>query len=402
MSEPQTSAELIQQGLVHHRAGQLSLAMDRYTQVLRNDPHNADALYYIAVVACHEGQFQQGIDLARRSLASGRGQARAHNLIGQALHRMGKIKDALESFDNAIECDANFADAYGNRANMLSELGRNAEALSSFDRALALNPNSAGDWLNRGATLQRPGAPRRRSRATTRRSRSTRDFCVPHCNRAHALLDAGRDEEALAGYDRAIALEPKMAEAYLGRALALKKLARLEEALASIDKAIEIKGDVAKMHEARASLLRSLGREDDAVATDAKAAELEARKQKTATQEAAHDAVSGQRCAAYRAADGGYDFASHRGHSLCEDGRFLVAICHSISRTRHQFPRLSRRSAHRRDCLQRCAYAGWPAAARHRRHVAAGSHPYTARLDLGRAYRFRPLARLWAQIRGRL
>ena len=95
MNEPQTAAELIQQGLIHHRAGQLSLAMDRYTQVLRNDPQNADALYYIAVVACHEGQFQQGIDLARRSLSFRPKQA-AHNLIGQALHRMGKI-DALKA-----------------------------------------------------------------------------------------------------------------------------------------------------------------------------------------------------------------------------------------------------------------------------------------------------------------
>src|ERR1700751_967022 len=101
------------------------------------------------MVACGEGQFQQGIDLARRSLAYRPGQARAHNLIGQALHRLDKIKDALESFANAIECDAGFADAYGNRANMLSELGRPAEALSSFDRALALNQNSPGDWLNR-------------------------------------------------------------------------------------------------------------------------------------------------------------------------------------------------------------------------------------------------------------
>src|SRR5262245_53244143 len=115
MSEPQTAAELIQQGLVHHRAGQISLAMDRYTQVLRDDPRNADALYYIAVIACHERQYQHGIDLARRSLSFRPRQARAHNLIGQALHRMGKIKDALENFDNAIECDTNFADAYSNR-----------------------------------------------------------------------------------------------------------------------------------------------------------------------------------------------------------------------------------------------------------------------------------------------
>ncbi|MFZ0195236.1 MAG: tetratricopeptide repeat protein, partial [Pseudolabrys sp.] len=89
MTEQQTAADLITQGLVHHRAGQISLAMDRYTQVLRNDPRNADALYYIAMVACGEGQFQQGIDLARRSLAYRPQQARAHNLIGQALHRMG-------------------------------------------------------------------------------------------------------------------------------------------------------------------------------------------------------------------------------------------------------------------------------------------------------------------------
>ena len=95
MSEHPTAAELIQQGLVHHRSGQIALAMDRYTQVLRNDPRNADALYYIALVACHEGQFQQGIDLARRSLSFRPGQARAHNLIGQALYRMGQPKDAL-------------------------------------------------------------------------------------------------------------------------------------------------------------------------------------------------------------------------------------------------------------------------------------------------------------------
>ena len=46
---PTDAATLIQQGLLHHRQGQVALAMDRYTQVLRNDPTNADALYYIAV-----------------------------------------------------------------------------------------------------------------------------------------------------------------------------------------------------------------------------------------------------------------------------------------------------------------------------------------------------------------
>ena len=66
-----SSAKLIEQGLMHHRQGQVALAMDRYTEVLRNDPKNAEALYYVAVVACQEGQFEQGIELARRSLSYG-------------------------------------------------------------------------------------------------------------------------------------------------------------------------------------------------------------------------------------------------------------------------------------------------------------------------------------------
>ena len=112
------SAEaLLAQGLFHHRQGQIPLAMERYTEVLRVNPQNADALYYIAVIACQEGQYQQGIDLARRSLGFNRRQARAHNVIGQALHRLGKVKEALTAFDDALECDVNFAEAYGLRRN---------------------------------------------------------------------------------------------------------------------------------------------------------------------------------------------------------------------------------------------------------------------------------------------
>ena len=200
---------------------------------------------------------------------------------------MGKIKDALESFDNAIECDANFADAYGNRAQYAER------ARPQRRGAVELRPRGRAqpEFAERLAQPRRHPArrrPRRRGDRQLRQGDCPRPGLLRVALQSRArIVDVGRDAEALAEFDRAIALEPKMAEAYLGRALALKKLSRLEEALASIDKAIEIKGDVAKMHEARASLLRSLGREDDARATDARAAELEASKQKTATQEAA-------------------------------------------------------------------------------------------------------------------
>ena len=120
MSDPLPAAQLIQQGLFHHRQGDLKQAMERYTEVLRTDPDNAEALYYVAVVACQEEQFKQGIELARRALAEAPPQARVHNLLGKAHERLGEQLEAIKAFDQAIAIDANFAEAHGNRAALLA------------------------------------------------------------------------------------------------------------------------------------------------------------------------------------------------------------------------------------------------------------------------------------------
>jgi hypothetical protein len=57
-----------------------------------------------------------------------------------------------------------------------------------------------------------------------------------------------RPEDALASYDRAIALQPDYAEAYSNRGVALLDLKRLDDALASFDKAIALKPGSAEAH----------------------------------------------------------------------------------------------------------------------------------------------------------
>ena len=62
-------------------------------------------------------------------------------------------------------------------------------------------------------------------------------------NRGIALQALKRFHEALACYDRAIAIRPDYAEAFSNRGLALQELKRLDEALASHDRAIALKPD---------------------------------------------------------------------------------------------------------------------------------------------------------------
>src|ERR1700712_1844181 len=184
MTDPKAdAATLLQQGLFHHRQGQLALAMERYVEVLNGDPSNADALYYVAVVACEDGQYQQGVDLAKRAIEVGKPQARVHNLMGQAYDRLRQPLEAIKAYDAALALDPNFAAAHGNRANILADTGFPEEALKAYDRALALNANAGADWLNRGTLL----------------------------------YDMGRIDEAIESYERALALAPDLAEAHAGR-----------------------------------------------------------------------------------------------------------------------------------------------------------------------------------------
>jgi len=207
------------------------MAMQRYVEVLRNDPQNADALYYVAVVACQEGQFDQGVELARRALSVGRPQARLYNLLGQAQYRLGQRLEAIKNFDQAIALDPNFADAHGNRANILVDVDMPDEALKSFDRALALNPTSGPDWLNRGALLQQMGRHAEALASLDKALVCGADGPAAQVNRGNALKDLGhldtaagaldspRFDEAAAAYAKAIKLDPQLDAAYLGRGM---------------------------------------------------------------------------------------------------------------------------------------------------------------------------------------
>jgi tetratricopeptide (TPR) repeat protein len=232
VADHKTMAQLLQQGLFHHRRGEVQLAMERYGEVLQQDPKNAEALYYVAVIACQEGQFKQGVELVRKALALVPPEARMLNLLGQALDRLGQPLEAVKALDQAIALDPKLAAAHANRANIMIDAGLPLEALKSFDAALALNPDSAPELINRGGLLEQ----------------------------------MGRAEDALTDYDRAVALAPELAEVHANRGAVLKDLAQLDiaagktdtprfdAAIAAYDSAVKLKRGLHEAYAARGQI----------------------------------------------------------------------------------------------------------------------------------------------------
>jgi tetratricopeptide (TPR) repeat protein len=88
------------------------------------------------------------------------------------------------------------------------------------------------------------------------------------------LNDLKRHDEAIASCDKAIALNPRLAEAYSNRGIALDGLRRHDEALRDHDTAIALKPDLAAAYSNRGIALNGLKRHDEAIASCDKAIAL--------------------------------------------------------------------------------------------------------------------------------
>ena len=87
-------------------------------------------------------------------------------------------------------------------------------------------------------------------------------------------MELKRFEEALASYDRALALRPDYAEALSNRGNVLRELMRFEEALESYDRALAVRPDYAEALSNRGVTLQELMRFEEALASYQKAIAL--------------------------------------------------------------------------------------------------------------------------------
>jgi protein O-GlcNAc transferase len=93
------------------------------------------------------------------------------------------------------------------------------------------------------------------------------DFARALYSRGNALFELNRHEEALASYDRVLAIKPGFARALYSRGNALFELNRHEEALASYDRVLAIKPDFAGALYSRGNALFELNRHEEAIAS---------------------------------------------------------------------------------------------------------------------------------------
>lgn len=115
-----SSAALFAMGLAAHGAGQLSLASQRYVQVLELTPEHVGALNALAVIYAQSGRTDAALPLFRRAMDLAPGAAHVRNNTGYALLRDGRLDEAELELKQALEMDPSSLQTQQNLALLAS------------------------------------------------------------------------------------------------------------------------------------------------------------------------------------------------------------------------------------------------------------------------------------------
>ena len=101
------------------------------------------------------------------------------------------------------------------------------------------------------------------------------NFANAHYNLGNALFDKGRVDEAMAQFQEALKIQPDFAEAHNNLGNALLGKGRVDEAMAEIQEALKIQPDFAAAHNNLGNALVDKGRVDEAIAQYQKALNIQ-------------------------------------------------------------------------------------------------------------------------------
>lgn len=197
-----------------------------------NEPGLDDVTHLLSA-----GQPQDALDLAFTILSTQPNSppmlAAMCRLASAAAVQLGDVTTAEHLLRQALQVDAQDAQALFQLGHLLADQGRSAEAQACFRDVLAAHPDDAAAWSNLGVLLAAARQPDEAADCYRRATAIDPLNSRAHTNLGVLLAAQGRYEDAAQAHRQAIAANPDDAAAHTNLGLALESLLRADEAEAS-------------------------------------------------------------------------------------------------------------------------------------------------------------------------
>ncbi len=165
------------------------------------------------------------------------------NNLGGSLAAIGKLEEAINAFQNALNLDPSMGDAHKNLAFALARNGRLRESLIHFRDAARLEPENASIHNIYAVMLGAAGRTDEAMQEFQIALRLAPGSAATHVNLANLLAKQHARDEAMAHYSEALRLNPAFVEAHYYIASLLLEEGRAEDAAAHDIAALQTNAD---------------------------------------------------------------------------------------------------------------------------------------------------------------
>jgi Flp pilus assembly protein TadD len=199
------------------QSGHLVEAEQHLREALRLAGEAADKMagvhLALGMLFTDEGRYAEAIVNYQKAVARHPDDAKAHLLLGIALHRIDASDAAIEEFHTAAKLQPDLAEAYNNLGMIYREQGKLDLAIQSYRTALSLRPGFADAHNNLAITLSLQDRPHEAIAEFERAIELDQSSPAFHTNLGAQLEQLHHPEEAIAEYRQALRLAPGYSEA---------------------------------------------------------------------------------------------------------------------------------------------------------------------------------------------
>ncbi len=227
-------------GVAYEHLGQGDLAEAMFRRAVEVGPDHPQGHLNLGLKLAEQDRFPEALESIAKAVDLAPDQVAAREGLAMVLTRLDRPEDAVPHFEWVVGKNSSSAEAHLNLGIALAESGDPSRALGAFDRAVSIAPEEFRPHYNRGRALRDLGRPAE-ARAALEQSIALNGQYPP------SLRLLGTIERTRNNHSRAMELFVRVAElrpddpaVYHDLALAAQQAGRVEEAVAHWERALDL------------------------------------------------------------------------------------------------------------------------------------------------------------------
>ncbi|HUM10669.1 MAG TPA: tetratricopeptide repeat protein [Myxococcaceae bacterium] len=220
-------------GAVRFEQGDLEAAASLLQEVLKAEPGNPEANFWMARVHAKKGDYSLAQESIRAALDRAPTRAAYHNELGHILRDAGKSPEAVEAWKQAVKLDPAYADAWESMGQAYLDAGRYKDAIAAFEAALKADPGRVRVQGLIGDAQFQSGKWKEAAGSYSAGLKADPSLTGLYYRLGRAYSELGQYDKAIGFYQRGLQNKPDDAQAWYHLGYALKEKGKKREAVAA-------------------------------------------------------------------------------------------------------------------------------------------------------------------------